>query len=81
MDMTMADDQALRIDIKPGDDGGVPTDREKASQYRTKATIQLTSLCKLLDEAKADGFIISYGTGDNAQGEQAITKLDISFAP
>ncbi len=54
-------------------------DREKAAQYRVKMTAALSSVCRLIDEAKKEGFLISYGTGDGQDGNQVITKIDISM--
>ncbi len=51
------------------------SDKDAAAEHKAKITEALLGLCKLIDEAKADGFVTSLNLGQDWAGKTAIASL------
>ena len=53
------------------------TDADRATELRDEVRKHLLAVCKLCDQATAQGMRIEYGCGMDAFGRQVIARLDI----
>jgi len=53
------------------------TEAERAYEYRKEIAVVLDELCEIINRAKAEGFLITFTTGDNPDGTQVTKQLNI----
>lgn len=64
---------ADRVSIVPG-----KSDADLAADYKSQMEAALTQVCNIVNDAKANGLTISYGTGDGPMGRHVISNLIIA---
>lgn len=53
-------------------------DADLAADYKSQMESALTQVCNIVNDAKANGLIITYGTGDGPMGRHVISNLIIA---
>jgi hypothetical protein len=55
-----------------------PADEVCAVEHAASVRAALEPVCAAIDAAKADGFVVIFGLGANADGKQVVVQFDIA---
>jgi hypothetical protein len=53
-------------------------DEVRATEHAASVRAALEPVCAAIDAAKADGFVVIFGLGANADGKQVVVQFDIA---